>query len=139
MARCYDKYIEYAPHPVERVDIPFQDTAMSAFLHLPAAPEDGAPFPCILHIGGMDGSKENMVALHGDSAHCHAAWQCWHSTARDKVKPAIAVSQFPLIISLPLLKPPSSGSPTGPKLIQIGSSFAAQASELIMARLPPPG
>lgn len=68
MARCYDKFIEYAPHPVERVDIPFQDTAMSAFLHLPSAPENGAPFPCILHIGGMDGSKENMVALHGDSA-----------------------------------------------------------------------
>lgn len=68
MIRCYDKFIEYAPYPVERVDIPFQDTAMSAFLHLPTAPEDDAPFPCVLHIGGMDGSKENMVALHGDSA-----------------------------------------------------------------------
>jgi dienelactone hydrolase len=67
MIETYDKFIEYAPHPVERVDIPFQDTALSAFLHLPAQ-ASGAPFPCVLHIGGMDGSKENMVALHGDSA-----------------------------------------------------------------------
>lgn len=67
MIETYDKFIHYAPHPVERVDIPFQDTALSAFLHLPNH-SDGAPFPCVLHIGGMDGSKENMVALHGDSA-----------------------------------------------------------------------
>jgi dipeptidyl aminopeptidase/acylaminoacyl peptidase len=68
MIATYDKFIAYAPHPVERVDIPFQDTAMSAFLHLPAKPADGERFPCVLHIGGMDGSKENMVALHGDAA-----------------------------------------------------------------------
>ena len=68
MIETYDRFIQYAPHPVERVDIPFQDTAMSAFLHLPAAPADGARFPCVLHIGGMDGSKENMVALFGDAA-----------------------------------------------------------------------
>ena len=68
MIDCYDKFIEYAPHPVERVDIPFRDTEMSAFLHLPERPRDGASFPCVLHIGGMDGSKENMVALHGDAA-----------------------------------------------------------------------
>ena len=68
MIETYDKFIRYAPHPVERVDIPFQDTALSAFLHLPAAAADGASFPCVLHIGGMDGSKENMVALYGDAA-----------------------------------------------------------------------
>ncbi len=67
MIETYDKFIEYAPHPVERVDIPYRDTALSAFLHLPGPPGDG-PFPCVLHIGGMDGSKENMVALHGDAA-----------------------------------------------------------------------
>ncbi len=68
MIETYDRFIQYAPHPVERVDIPFQDTALSAFLHLPSAPADGASFPCVLHIGGMDGSKENMVALFGDAA-----------------------------------------------------------------------
>tara|TARA_A100001037_G_scaffold50914_1_gene42922 strand:- start:8498 stop:9739 length:1242 start_codon:yes stop_codon:yes gene_type:complete len=68
MISCYDKFIAYAPHPVERIDIPYKDTALSAFLHLPSNPVKDDPFPCILHIGGMDGSKENMVALHGDSA-----------------------------------------------------------------------
>ncbi|MCZ6447645.1 MAG: alpha/beta hydrolase [Alphaproteobacteria bacterium] len=68
MIETYDKYIEYAGHPVERVDIPFQDTALSAFLHLPHAPADGEQLPCVLHIGGMDGSKENMVSGYGDAA-----------------------------------------------------------------------
>lgn len=69
MIDTYNKFIEYAPHPIERINIPFQDTALSAFLHLPAPDADNAaPFPCVLHIGGMDGSKENMVALYGDSA-----------------------------------------------------------------------
>ena len=67
MIETYDRFIRYAPHPVERVDIPFGESALSAFFHLPA-PADGTKFPCVLHIGGMDGSKENMVALHGDSA-----------------------------------------------------------------------
>ena len=68
MIETYDKYIAYADHPIERVDIPFQDTALSAFLHLPHAPADGEEIPCVLHIGGMDGSKENMVSGHGDAA-----------------------------------------------------------------------
>ena len=67
MIETYDKFIQHAPHPVERVDIPFRDAAMAAFLHLPT-PTNGTPVPCVLHIGGMDGSKENMVALHGDAA-----------------------------------------------------------------------
>ena len=68
MIECYNKFIAHSPHPVERVDIPFKDSALSAFLHLPATPLENDNFPCVLHIGGMDGSKENMVALHGDSA-----------------------------------------------------------------------
>jgi len=68
MIETYDKYIEYADHPVERIDIPFQDTALSAILHLPHALANGEEIPCVLHIGGMDGSKENMVAGYGDAA-----------------------------------------------------------------------
>lgn len=68
MIETYNKYIQYAPHPIERVDIPFRDTALSAFLHLPRAPAEGERFPCVLHIGGMDGSKENMVSGYGDAA-----------------------------------------------------------------------
>lgn len=68
MIETYDKYIELADHPVERVDIDFQDAALSAFLHLPHKPAGGEELPCVLHIGGMDGSKENMVAGYGDAA-----------------------------------------------------------------------
>ena len=49
MVASYDKYIQYAPHPVERVDIPFQDTALSAFLHLPHAPGDGETRAALQH------------------------------------------------------------------------------------------
>ncbi|MEK9685091.1 MAG: alpha/beta hydrolase [Rhodospirillaceae bacterium] len=66
MIETYDKFIQYAPHPVERVNIPFGEKEMSAFLHLP--PSGEGPFPCVFHVGGMDGSKENMVSLYGDSA-----------------------------------------------------------------------
>jgi pimeloyl-ACP methyl ester carboxylesterase len=68
MIATYDKYIELADHLVERVDIDFRDSALSAFLHLPHRPRAGERLPCILHIGGMDGSKENMVSGYGDAA-----------------------------------------------------------------------
>ncbi len=68
MVDCYDRYIALADRPIFRVDIPFRDSALSAFLHLPRAPVAGERFPCILHVGGMDGSKENMVAGYGDPA-----------------------------------------------------------------------
>ena len=32
---CYDNFIKYAPHPVERVEIPFDDKSLPGFLHLP--------------------------------------------------------------------------------------------------------
>lgn len=68
MIACYDKYIAYAPRPIERVEIPFGDKTIPGLLHLPRAPEDGERFPCILNIGGMDGCKENVVAMYGDKA-----------------------------------------------------------------------
>jgi dienelactone hydrolase len=63
---CFAGFIRYAPYPVTREDIPFGDKAMPAYLHLPQAPKAGERFPCVLSIGGMDSSKENMVALYGD-------------------------------------------------------------------------
>jgi dienelactone hydrolase len=63
---CFAGFIRYAPYPVTREDIPFGDKAMPAYLHLPRAPKAGERFPCVLSIGGMDSSKENMVALYGD-------------------------------------------------------------------------
>ena len=61
--RCYDKYIEYADHRIERVEIPFQDTSVPAVLHFPKVPI--SPSPCVLCIPGMDSVKEEM-SLYGD-------------------------------------------------------------------------
>ena len=62
---CFGKYAEHADHHVERVEIPFGDLFLPAWLHLPPG-HDGSPLPCVLLVDGMDGFKEAMVALHGD-------------------------------------------------------------------------
>jgi fermentation-respiration switch protein FrsA (DUF1100 family) len=66
MNACYAKFIKYAPHPIERAEIPFGKKHLPAYLHLPRKPAPGEKFPCIISIGGMDGSKENMVSIYGD-------------------------------------------------------------------------
>lgn len=66
MVDCYNKYIEYAPHPVERVEIPFQGSFLPGYLALPRKPEKGEKFPCVIGIDGMDGSKEIMCSMYGD-------------------------------------------------------------------------
>ncbi len=72
---CYTRYARYANHPIRRVDIPFQDSAIPAWLHLPNMPGDrasrngpGTPetWPGVLSIPGMDSFKETSVALYGD-------------------------------------------------------------------------
>lgn len=66
MVACYDKYAEYAPRPVERVEIPFEGKSLPGYLHLPHAPQEGERFPLVIGIDGMDGSKEIMCAMYGD-------------------------------------------------------------------------
>jgi fermentation-respiration switch protein FrsA (DUF1100 family) len=66
MNACYLAFARNAPHPVERVDIPFAGKAMPAYLHLPRKPAAGERFPCVVNIPGMDSSKENGVAQYGD-------------------------------------------------------------------------
>ena len=61
---CYRRYIEVAPHRIERVEIPFGATTLPAYLHLPST-ADG-PVPCIVQVGGMDSFKEHLVAIEGD-------------------------------------------------------------------------
>lgn len=63
---CYAAFMKHAPHPVARVEIPFKDKHMPAYMHLPRAPAAGEKLPCVIIIGGMDSSKENMVSLYGD-------------------------------------------------------------------------
>ena len=63
---CYARFMPLAPHPVERVEIPFGGKLMPAYLHLPHRPQREERFPLVIIIGGMDSSKENMVSLYGD-------------------------------------------------------------------------
>ena len=61
---CYQRFVAHAPHPVERIEIPFGDRTLPAYLHLPRA-HRGA-HPCVVQVGGMDSFKEHLVALYGD-------------------------------------------------------------------------
>jgi dipeptidyl aminopeptidase/acylaminoacyl peptidase len=61
---CYDKFIKYAPRPVERVEIPFQGKSLPALLHLPA--KGAKNLPCVVHLGGMDMFKEMFNPVYGD-------------------------------------------------------------------------
>jgi dienelactone hydrolase len=62
---CYNKFIAYAPHKIERVEIPFGNSSLPAYFHLPLD-WHGEKVPCVLSIDGMDGSKEIMHAMYGD-------------------------------------------------------------------------
>jgi len=62
---CYDKFIEYAGRPIERVELPYEGKKIQAVLHLPPQRKAGEKVPCILYIPGMDGVKEDNPA-NGD-------------------------------------------------------------------------
>ena len=62
---CYDRYIGFADHPIERVDLSVPGGKQAALLHLPHKPAPGERFPCILYQPGMDGVKEDNP-LTGD-------------------------------------------------------------------------
>lgn len=66
MTECYLRFAELAPHPITRVDIPFQGKELPAYLHLPHQPAPGETFPAVLAIPGMDSCKEVTVAMFGD-------------------------------------------------------------------------
>jgi dienelactone hydrolase len=62
--RCYDLWMERAPHPVRRIRVPYGGGSLSGILHLPA--NASGPVPCVLHVGGMDSFKEHAVLMSGD-------------------------------------------------------------------------
>ncbi|NQV57603.1 MAG: alpha/beta hydrolase, partial [Rhodospirillales bacterium] len=68
MNECFGKYISFADRPIERVEIPFGDQFLPAYLHLPVGAKDGDKFPCIVTSQGMDGCKETGVSIYGDKA-----------------------------------------------------------------------
>ncbi|HEX2229382.1 MAG TPA: prolyl oligopeptidase family serine peptidase [Candidatus Binatia bacterium] len=59
---CYDKFIQYAGRPIERVALPYQGKQIQALLHLPPNLKAGEEVPCIMYIPGMDGVKEDNPA-----------------------------------------------------------------------------
>ncbi len=62
---CYDKFIQFAGRPIERVELPFEGKSLSALLHLPPRMKAGEKVPAILYIPGMDGVKEDNP-IYGD-------------------------------------------------------------------------
>jgi dienelactone hydrolase len=62
--RCYDLWMERAPHPVRRIRVPYGGGTLSGVLHLPSGAT--GPVPCVLHVGGMDSFKEHAVLMSGD-------------------------------------------------------------------------
>jgi pimeloyl-ACP methyl ester carboxylesterase len=62
---CYAAYARLADHHIERVEIPFQDSYIPAWFHLPVG-YAGGPVPTVLACGGMDAAKELNVNLYGD-------------------------------------------------------------------------
>ena len=62
---CYDKFIQFAGRPIERVELPYEGKSIAGLLHLPPRMKAGDKVPCILYIPGMDGVKEDNP-IYGD-------------------------------------------------------------------------
>ncbi len=66
LRHAYTRFAALAQRPVIRVEIPFGNTALPAWLHLPHVPAPGERCACVVQIPGMDNNKEQSVALYGD-------------------------------------------------------------------------
>jgi dienelactone hydrolase len=67
---AFARWARVAAHRVERVDIPFGDSALPAWLHLPVGVGDGS-LPVAIVVSGMDGGKESQVNRVGDEFLAH--------------------------------------------------------------------
>ena len=61
----YTKYAGMADHKVEAAWIPFKDTALPGWFHLPPN-YNGGKIPVIINVPGMDSYKEIQTWLYGD-------------------------------------------------------------------------
>jgi dienelactone hydrolase len=59
---CFDKFIQYAGRPIERVELPYEGKMIQALLHLPPGLKAEERAPCVMYIPGMDGVKEDTPA-----------------------------------------------------------------------------
>jgi pimeloyl-ACP methyl ester carboxylesterase len=58
LLECFEKVMAYAPHPIERVEIPFEGNFIQGALHLlPGRPKA----PTVLFLPGMDMTKEAFL------------------------------------------------------------------------------
>jgi pimeloyl-ACP methyl ester carboxylesterase len=58
LLECFDKVMQYAKHPIERVEIPFEDNYIQGVLHmLPGRPKA----PTVIFCPGMDMTKEAFI------------------------------------------------------------------------------
>ena len=60
---CMDKVIAHPPHPMERVEIPFEGRSIPGVLHLPT--KGKPPYPVVVSLPGMDSVKEE-IPYYGD-------------------------------------------------------------------------
>lgn len=56
---CYDKFIQYAGRPIERIELPYEGKRVQALLHLPRGMKTGDKVAAVMYIPGMDGVKED--------------------------------------------------------------------------------
>jgi dipeptidyl aminopeptidase/acylaminoacyl peptidase len=61
---CYDKFIQYAGHRIEKIEVPFESTSLPGYLHFP--PNAAGRMPCVVFLGGMDNFKEMLVTSPSD-------------------------------------------------------------------------
>ncbi len=60
---CLDRVISHPPHPMERVEIPFEGRSLAGILHFPVKGQP--PYPAVIALPGMDSVKEEMP-YYGD-------------------------------------------------------------------------
>jgi pimeloyl-ACP methyl ester carboxylesterase len=58
MLECFDKIIEFAPNPIERVEIPFEGNLIQGLLHMTPS---GDRAPAVVFCPGMDMTKETYL------------------------------------------------------------------------------
>ena len=56
----YRKSLLHSNHPVESVEVPFQNDTIPGYLHLP---QGKGPLPCCISFGGIDSGKEEVSNL----------------------------------------------------------------------------
>ena len=63
---CYAQFIKLAGRHVEQLDVPFQGRPLPAIFSLPPGYQAGEKLPCVVIVTGMDGWKEQLVAMDAD-------------------------------------------------------------------------